>query len=160
MLFLHFKTFTLRPCTIAYIHFSFQGGWKLRCRRRGWVYFNQHIQLFFIYSYFNLRCRIKASSLCDKTEWWSGHSLEFAYQWRWKLQDLFLCLEPAWAWSEFVCSRWSFFRGFSSLQNRHIIFWLYLKLKSNFAWLSIQPNCCISLFCCKKTHLSIVSQLQ
>ena len=36
----------------------------------------------FVYSYFNKRCRIKASSLLDKTEWWSGNSLEFAYMCR------------------------------------------------------------------------------
>ena len=39
-----------------------------------------------LYSYFNLRCRIKASSLRDKIGWWSGCSLELAYRWRWKLQ--------------------------------------------------------------------------
>ena len=47
------------------------------------------------------------SILRDKAEWCSKHSLELAYQPRWKLQIFILCHE-AWAWSEFVYSHESF----------------------------------------------------
>ena len=80
-----------------------------------------------LYSYFNWRCRIKASTLHDKTEWWSGYLMKFAYQCRGEIMFLFLYM-TAWAWKQCVCSHDSFSPSFNFTVYTVLVWKIPLKL--------------------------------